>query len=221
LPSEGYKEQNLITGTVPGAEPLHLDHGIGARIPKGAVLGMQIHYISTGKPEKCKISVGLKYASGTIERRLRHILLESSKFAIPPGAPAHPVRVNRVLEHDVTGVGMFVHMHLRGQDMTFIAHYPDGKSETLLLVPNYSFSWQVPYRWEAGKKHFSKGTRVECIAHYDNSAFNPYNPDPTVTVRFGQQTRDEMMNGFFFYTDDEEKLNLDIDPKTGRIRPSP
>jgi thiol-disulfide isomerase/thioredoxin len=216
--NEGYRERNLITGTVPGAEPLRLDHGIAFRIPKGAVLGMQIHYVSTGKPEKCRIAVGLKYAEGRVDRRLRHVLLEDSKFAIPPGAPSYPVRVERVLDRDVTGVGLFVHMHLRGRDMTFRAHYPDGRTETLLVVPNYSFSWQVPYRWATGKKHFPKGTRIECVAHYDNSAFNAYNPDPTATVRFGQQTRDEMMNGFFFYTDDAERLNLAIDPKTGQAR---
>jgi peroxiredoxin len=221
LPSEGYREQNLITGTVPGAEPLRLDHGVAFRVPKGAVLGMQIHYVSTGKPERCRISVGLKYAGERVERRLRHILLEDSKFVIPPGAPAHPVRVSRVLDRDVTGVGLFVHMHLRGRDMGFVAHYPDGGSETLLVVPNYSFSWQVPYRWETGKKHFPKGTRLECVAHYDNSAFNPFNPDSSATVRFGQQTRDEMMNGFFFFTDDTERLNLDVDPKTGQVRPAP
>jgi thiol-disulfide isomerase/thioredoxin len=221
LPSEGYKQQNLITGTVPGADPLRLDHGIAFRIPQGAVLGMQIHYISTGKPEKCRVSVGLKYAGGHVERRLRHFLLEDSKFAIPPGASAYPVRVSRVLDRDVTGVGLFVHMHLRGRDMTFTAHSPNGTPETLLVVPNYNFSWQVPYRWEPGKKHFPKGTRLECVAHYDNSAFNPYNPDPAATVRFGQQTHDEMMNGFFFYTDDTEKLNLNVDPKTGRAPPVP
>jgi peroxiredoxin len=221
LPSEGYKEQNLITGTVPGGEAMRLDHGIAFRIPKGSVLGLQIHYISTGKPEKCRISVGLKYAAGHVERRLRHVLLDDSHFAIPPGVPAYPVRRSRVLQHDVTGVGLFVHMHLRGRDMTFVAHYPNGTSETLLLVPNYSFSWQVPYRWEPGKKHFPKGTRLECVAHYDNSAFNPYNPDPSATVRFGQQTHDEMMNGFFFYADDTETLNLDVDPKTGHVRPAP
>jgi peroxiredoxin len=221
LPSEGYREQNLITGTVPGAEPLRLDHGVAFRVPKGAALGMQIHYVSTGKPERCRVSVGLKYAGEPVQRRLQHVLLDDSKFAVPPGAAAHPVRVSRVLDRDVTGVGLFVHMHLRGRDMTFVAHYPDGTSETLLMVPNYSFRWQVPYRWKAGKKHFPKGTRLECIAHYDNSAFNPYNPDATVTVHFGQQTRDEMMDGFFFFTDDAERLNLDVDAKTGHVRPAP
>jgi hypothetical protein len=102
--------------------------------------------------------------------------------------------------------------------MTFRARYPDGNSETLLVVPNYNFDWQMPYRWEPGKKRLPKGIRLECIAHYDNSNFNPYNPDPTATVRDGQQTRDEMLNGFVFYTDAAEQLHLTVDPRTGRVK---
>src|SRR5207245_9994924 len=123
------------------------------------------------------------------------------------------------LDQDAAGLGQYVHMHLRGRDMTFRAHYPDGTSETLLLVPNYSFDWQMPYVWEIGKMQFPKGTRLEAVAHYDNSAFNPYNPDPKATVRDGQQTSSEMMNGFVFYVEENEKLGLEIDPKTGRAKP--
>ncbi len=106
-------------------------------------------------------------------------------------------------------------MHLRGKDMTFTAHLPDGKRDELLVIANYNFAWQVPYRWEPGKKTLAKGTRLECVARYDNSAFNPYNPNPLATVRNGPQTHNEMMFGFFFYTNANEKLNLRIDPKTG------
>jgi hypothetical protein len=76
----------------------------------------------------------------------------------------------------------------------------------------------MPYVWEPDKQRFPRGTRIECVAHFDNSAFNPYNPDPTATVREGQQTHEEMMMGFFFYTDDGEELNLRIDPATGRAQ---
>jgi hypothetical protein len=99
--------------------------------------------------------------------------------------------------------------------MTFTAHAPDGKSDPLLVIPNYNFSWQIPYRWEPGQMRLAKGTRLECVAHYDNSAFNPYNPNPKATVRNGPQTHHEMMYGFFFYTHADEKLNLKVDPKTG------
>jgi len=179
---------------------------------------LQIHYVATGKPEKCRISVGFQFAHEKVQKQLRYVLLVDHRFAIPPGAPAHPVTASKTLGQDAIGVGMFCHMHVRGKDMTFRSHLPDGKSETLLLIPNYNFDWQMPYRWEPGKVRLPKGTRLECLAHYDNSTFNPYNPDPTATVRDGLQTHQEMMNGFVFYVHAEERLNLDIDPKTGRVK---
>lgn len=56
------------------------------------------------------------------------------------------------------------------------------------------------------------------MAHFDNSPFNPFNPDPKATVRYGLQTVDEMFNGFVFYVDKDEALNLTVDEKTGRVR---
>jgi hypothetical protein len=211
----GVTADNFVTGYVPGGEPMNLDNGVGFMIPKGSFLGLQIHFVTTGKPEKCKLSVGLRYPREVIQTRLRHFQLFDTRFAIPPGAPAHKVTASQVLDTDIVGVGLFSHMHLRGKDMTFAAHAPDGKRDTLLIIANYNFEWQLPYRWEPGKKRFAKGTRLECTAHYDNSPFNPYNPDPKATVRDGPQTHNEMMYGFFFYTRADEKLNLRIDPKTG------
>ena len=156
----------------------------------------------------------MKYAQGVIHKRLRHTLLVDYKFAIPPGAPAHLVSSSKVLDHDAVGIGLFTHMHVRGKDMTFLAHYPDGKTEPLLVIPNYNFNWQMPYRWEPGKVRLPKGTRLEALAHYDNSAFNPYNPDPKVVVRDGPQTHQEMMNGFVFYTDAAE---VTITPPPGWV----
>ncbi len=214
---EGFNEANFIIGVVPGGEPMALDPGIAYCIPKGSVLGLQLHFVATGKPEKCRVSVGLRYPREVVQKRLRSIQLTDHKFAIPPGAPAHKVSASRVLDRDILGVGMFSHMHLRGKDMTFTAYLPDGKTDTLLIIPNYNFSWQLPYRWETGKMQLPKGTRLECVAHYDNSPFNPYNPDPAATVRNGPQTYQEMMYGFFFYTDAHEQLGLHIDPKTGNV----
>jgi len=114
------------------------------------------------------------------------------------------------------GVGLFSHMHVRGRDMTFIAQEPNKEPETLLQIPNYSFDWQIAYAWAPGTRRFPAGTKLDCIAHYDNSTFNPYNPNPEATVREGQQTYEEMMNGFFFYVLEKEKLGIKIDGATGR-----
>jgi peroxiredoxin len=215
---EKFHVGNFITGQVPGGTPMSLDHGVAFKIPAGSFLALQIHFVTTGKPETCRISVGLRYARETVQQQLRHIMLVNTRYTIPPGEPAYPISASRELPCDAIGVGLFAHMHVRGKDITFSAKPPDGKEETLLLVPNYSFDWQQPYRWEFGAKKLAKGTRLSCLAHYDNSAFNPYNPDATATVKDGPQTYNEMLNGFVFYVDAKERLGLEIDVKTGVVK---
>jgi len=90
------------------------------------------------------------------------------------------------------------HMHLRGKDFLYEAVYPDGKKEILLSVPRYNFNWQSIYRLEKPKP-VPKGTKIQCLAHFDNSAKNLNNPDPTKKVFWGDQTWEEMMIGWMDY----------------------
>jgi hypothetical protein len=210
-----WSASNFVTGHVPGGDPLRLEAGVALCIPGGSVLGLQVHYVPTGVPERDRVTVGLGFPRGRVEQRLRHHQIANTRFEIPPEAPAHLVRAARRFDVDSVGIGMFVHMHLRGRDMDFVARYPDGRDETLLVVPNYSFDWQTAYVWRPGAQQFPAGTRVECRAHFDNSRFNPFNPDPSRAVRFGQETTDEMMYGFLFYVARDERLGLTIDPRNG------
>jgi hypothetical protein len=216
---EPITDDNFLTGRVPGGGPMDLEDGQAVLIPRGSVLGLQIHYTTTGKPERARLSVGLRFPRVPVRKRLIAVQASNNGFAIPPGDPAYEVRAARTIDHDATGVGLFAHMHLRGRDIAFLAHRPDGSTERLLLVPNYNFDWQQSYRWPPGAVHFPAGTTLEAVAHFDNSAFNPFNPDPSRTVPFGQQTVDEMMYGFFFILRDDEDLGLVVDPRTGHARP--
>jgi len=101
-------------------------------------------------------------------------------------------------------VNLAPHMHLRGKDFLFKAVYPTGETQTLLSVPHYDFNWQLSYI-EQQELPLPKGTRIECTAHYDNSANNPANPDPTQEVHWGDQTFEEMMIGFFDVSFDAKK----------------
>jgi hypothetical protein len=213
---EKFRTENFITGLVPGGDPMQLDEGVAALIPAGSVLGLQAHYVTTGAVEQDRLSVGLRFPRVTVEKRLRDAQIADLRFTIPPFSPAHPVRGTTTFVQAATGVGLFVHMHVRGRDMTFTATSPGGERETLLLVPNYNFEWQSSYRWPADTKRFAAGTRIDVLAHFDNSAFNPYNPDPTKPVHFGLQTEQEMMYGFFFYTFDDERLGVRVDPASGQ-----
>jgi hypothetical protein len=93
------------------------------------------------------------------------------------------------------------HMHVRGKDFLYTAIYPDGRSENLLSVPAYDFGWQSIYIL-IEPKAMPRGTRIDCLAHFDNSPANPFNPDPKAEVVWGDQTTDEMMIGYIdFYED--------------------
>jgi len=96
-------------------------------------------------------------------------------------------------------------MHVRGKDFMYTAVYPDGKSQVVLNVPRYDFNWQLLYQFRE-PLFLPKGTRLDCVAHFDNSSRNKYNPDPNKEVRWGDQTWEEMMIGWFDYVLDKENL---------------
>jgi hypothetical protein len=123
---------------------------------------------------------------------------------IPAGASNYESVSQFTFMDDGWILGLVPHMHLRGKDFEFVADYPDGRSETLLRVPRYDFNWQIAYTM-AEPKAIPKGTKIRAIAHWDNSADNPNNPDPTVNVTFGEATTDEMMIGFMEYAYNERK----------------
>jgi hypothetical protein len=99
-------------------------------------------------------------------------------------------------------LGLAPHMHYRGKDFAYTATFPDGTNKELLKVSKYDFNWQTNYIFQ---EPFAApaGTRIDCVAHWDNSANNPANPDPNKTVRFGQESVNEMMIGFVDYVVDE------------------
>ena len=115
---------------------------------------------------------------------------------IAAGDPNAEVKAVAEIKQDLVMTSLTPHMHVRGKDMTYIAKYPDGRVETLLSVPKYDFNWQITYQLKEAKR-MPKGTEIEVIAHYDNSPQNKFNPDPTKDVRWGDQTWEEMMIGFW------------------------
>ncbi len=221
MTKDGASEETFLTGYVPGGQPLDLgrfDNGTACFVPAGSGLGLQIHYTTTGKEETSRIQVGLRFPRSPVKKQFRHFLLDPRGWQIPPNDPAFRIQASHTLSHDVTLMGLFTHMHVRGRDMTFYAVSSDNKRETLLQIANYNFEWQLGYEIEPGKKQLSAGTKIEAIAHFDNSAFNPYNPDSKSSVQYGPQTIHEMFNGFVFYVQNDESLNIEVDSATGRVK---
>jgi len=118
--------------------------------------------------------------------------------ALQPNDPNYETKATHEFKEDVTLLDLTPHMHLRGKDFLYRATYPDGRSEILLSVPSYDFNWQGSYRFTEPLSA-PAGTKIDCLAHFDNSADNRANPDPTKTVSWGDQTWEEMMIGWVTY----------------------
>jgi hypothetical protein len=217
LPGKRFDTGQIIAGKVPGGAPLRLGDGVAVLIPKDALLGLQIHYQPIGVQVESRLSVGLVFPRARVQKRFRGAVIENRDLSIPPGASHHPLDASFTFEEDVVAGGLFGHMHVRGKDVTFNATHPDGRRELLLQVPTYSFDWQMAYELKTPRA-LAKGTRIDVRAHFDNSGWNPYNPDPTKTVGFGLQTTHEMLYCFVFYVRADEALDLEVDPATGAPR---
>ena len=187
----------FLVGYAPGLPPTALPPGRAKLIRAGSDIIFQMHYTANGKAGTDQTRIGLKFADDSeVKERVLTLTASNHDFTIPPGEAN--VQVESSFEFgDATRIVSFLpHMHLRGKDFEYQAIYPTGETQTLLKVPNYSFSWQLVYV-PSGDIIIPKGTKLHCTAHFDNSANNPANPDPTKTVQWGDQSWDEMMIGFF------------------------
>jgi hypothetical protein len=182
-----------ITPNMPGET---YEPGVARKLPANSEIILQMHYTTNGAATSDRTSIGVIYAKEPPKKALGGGMILNVAFSIPPGADNHEVKASQVLQQDTVLTRLMPHMHMRGKDMTYVATYPDGRQETLLSVPKYLFDWQIVYEL-AEPKVLPKGTRLDVTAHFDNSTKNAYNPDPTQTVRWGDQTWEEMMIGFF------------------------
>jgi hypothetical protein len=186
-----------MIGFAPGLPPVRCGDGLAIFVPAGSKILFQMHYTPNGSPQKDRSSLGLVFADpATVKRRVDGGGAMNVTFEIEPGIEDLEVRSQHRFNQPVELLSLMPHMHLRGKSFRYQVIYPNGKTETLLDVPNYDFNWQLRYEF-AEPKQLPAGTQMICVAHFDNSENNPANPDPRARVRFGEQTWDEMMIGYF------------------------
>ena len=194
----------MLVGYAPGVPAAKCKPGEAKMVPAGSDIVLQLHYTPNGKPTTDLSKVGLIFSKAPVERRIMTMSALNVFIKIPAGDPNYEAHSHITLTEPVNLVNLAPHMHLRGKDFLFKAVYPTGESETLLSVPHYDFNWQLSYV-EQQELPLPKGTRIECTAHYDNSANNPANPDATQEVKWGDQSWEEMMIGFFDISFDAKK----------------
>jgi peroxiredoxin len=187
----------FLGGFAAGTGPVELPPGMAKRIPARWQFHFVLHYTPIGTVQTDRTEIGLRLIdAAAVRKEVATRLLFVDDLAIPPGAANYRATRTWTTPCDVLLLSMFPHMHLRGKSFRYTAEYPDGRTEILLDVPRYDFNWQHWYELVEPKR-LPAGTVLRCDAAYDNSAANQFNPNPGATVLTGEQTTDEMFNGYF------------------------
>jgi hypothetical protein len=204
--THGPTQSDILGIYTPGSSADVLPPGTAKLIPAGSDIVFEIHYTPSGKRVTAQTRVALTFAKSPPEKRVLTLQLTKDDFRIPPGERDYHVTAWGTLPNDALLLGFLPHMHLRGRSFEYLRLREDGQPELLLKVPAYDFYWQLSYRL-AAPLPLKKGTRLLAVAVFDNSKTNPRNPDPTKEVRWGQQSWEEMIVGFF---------DVAVDPHLGK-----
>ena len=188
--------RGFFAGYVPGNQMSVYPQGSGKKLAAGTYLRFQLHYTPNGTAVNDRISIAFKFLDKKPPSLIETKSAFNNRFIIPPRDANYKVEARHKFIQNGYLVGFSPHAHLRGKAFKYDLVMPDGKRETLVDIPRYDFNWQITYQYQTPRE-VKAGSYLEVTAHYDNSEKNPANPDPNARVRFGDQTDDEMMIGYF------------------------
>ena len=211
---------DFLTGYAPGTVPDQVKPGQGKLIKAGSDIVFQLHWTANGKEALDKAKLGLIFAKETPKERVLTLQAINTRFEIPAGADNHQVDAKMTLHSETTLEALVPHMHVRGKAFAMQAKFPNGEVKDLLKVPHYDFNWQLTYQLKEPMK-LPAGTQILASGWFDNSPNNKYNPDATKPVKWGDQSWEEMMIGFFSISVPVETSVMDIvRPKKKTAPPS-
>ena len=164
-----------------------------------------MHYTPYGVASEDTTRIAFRFlpAGRDPEREVHTAGVFNPRFVIPPGAKDFEVAGPLPVPFDARILTFMPHMHLRGAAFRYELIRFGEKPRTIFSVPRYDFNWQRPYRL-VEPLPVPKGSFLRGVGTFDNSAGNPYNPDPTAEVRWGDQTWDEMLIGYVDYVRDAD-----------------
>ncbi len=180
----------------PGNAPNTFPDNAGYPLRAGGGLLLQMHYTTSGKETVDASKIGIYLHDEKPAKTVYGGSAGDLNISIAPHTAYHPMTASRVFPKDSYLTMLGPHMHYRGLEADFKLVYPDGTEESLLNVPNYQFNWQTTYDF-VEPKFLPAGTELIFSAAFDNSAMNPYNPDATAEISWGEQSWQEMFFGFY------------------------
>jgi hypothetical protein len=203
-----FDRRQQLVGWEPGYRPMPWLAGGAKQIRAGSDIVFEIHYSPNGTEATDQSQLGIYFAEAPPAERVVAIdTLRDLDLAIPAGDADYESRASMTLAQAVKLVSVQPHMHYRGKAMEVRLTYPDGRTELLIDVPKYDFNWQTTYVLKE-PLWLPAGTRLDSVAHFDNSVNNAANPNAAVPVSWGDQTTDEMHIAFL-----ELAMPISADPE--------
>ncbi|MDA7782766.1 cytochrome c, partial [Gammaproteobacteria bacterium] len=201
----GSPDSASVAGFAPGNAVDLNPEGVGGLLRAGSTLNLQMHYTTSGKETTDETEIGIYfYPEGYVpDERMGGGVGNAFSINIPAQAKDHEMQLVTYVPEEAEIFSLMPHMHFRGKRMSFTAQYPDGGEELLLSVPAYSFNWQLKHEL-AEPLRVPAGTKIVATGAFDNSAQNPYNPDPATEVTWGEQSWEEMFMGFYTWKNVEQ-----------------
>jgi hypothetical protein len=183
--------------------------GSGRLIKAGTKINFQLHLHSTGKEETLtNVALGLKfYPKGYVPD---HVITSTTVSSPQVDLRPHTDNIRSdgyfMLSKAARLLSFQPHMHNRGKAECLEAIYPNGRVETLSCA-SFRFNWHLNYVYsDDAAPLLPKGTVLHAIMWHDNTAKNPFNPDPDAQITYGQRTIDEMSSAWlsWYYMSDED-----------------
>ena len=201
---DDFVDQGYFSVQVPGCRPNVYPEGMAKRLVAGTRFLFQLHYTPNGVAGSDRSRMALKWAKGPIHHEVLTRGLYNGRLAIRPGDPDASYNARHTFGQPVRLLSMFPHMHTRGKSFRYELLGEDV-DQILLDVPRYDFNWQNFYRLNEPVR-IEAGEMIYVTAVYDNSKDNPFNPDPSQYVYWGDQTFQEMMIGYIdYYVEEGER----------------
>lgn len=191
LRSAVYPDGHFLGWTPGQAAPL-LPKGLAWTLTPNSDLVVQLHLVPRRATELIQPSIALYFTDDPPERTPVMLRLSNQDIEIPAGDDDHVVTDSFTLPVDVDLLAVQPHAHYLARNVLGLATLPDGTQRTLLEISDWDMHWQHVFRYRRPIA-LPKGTTVVMQYRYDNSSRNRRNPArPPVTVRWGQQSREEM-----------------------------
>jgi uncharacterized protein (TIGR03437 family) len=199
----GFKTSDFLGGWAPGSRGYFAPESTGIKLAKNSRVVIQVHYHPTGERETDRTPIGLYFAKSPVHKQLQALPLFNDSFAIPPGAKNYEVTASYSIPPFISAQMWVVtpHMHLLGKKIKVELTRPGtSQPDCLVNIEDWNFNWQGTYLYK-NPIELASGSSLKLTSIFDNSTDNPLNPNnPPQTVRWGEQTTDEMSLAFIGFT---------------------